>query len=338
MKLLRRSTLTTVAAGAALLAAVLAATPAPAQPGSPPVAAFSAAPNPAEPGETVTFDGSASRGDPQGSTIRSFEWDFDGDGDFELNSGPNPIATHAYVEPGTVTARLRVTDNENDIAETSLAVRVNAPPVAGFIYQPSSPVVNKRVVFSSTASDADGTIPANGYAWDFDNDDQFDDAFGETVTVSFAKAGRQKVRLQVTDSDGASTTAVRAIDIVGKQERLKLMKPFPTVRLSGAITSNGGTEIDLLSVRGPKGAKAVVKCKGRGCPFEQRKRKIKRRRVLFPEIEKRLAPGTVIKVFVTQRGRIGKYTRFKLRDGKVPKREDRCLNPVGRKPIDCPRG
>jgi hypothetical protein len=231
---------------------------------------------------------------------------------------------------------VRISDNEGDLAETTVNLRINAPPDAGFIYQPSTPQTGKRIVLSSTSSDPDGTLPQSAYAWDLDGDRAFDDATGETVRTKFAKPGQHRVRLQVTDADGAVGKAARNIDVDSKAP--ELMKPFPTVRLSGAITSNGNTEIDLLAVRGPRGAKAEVRCAGAGCPFERRTRKLKKRRAEFPEIRGRLEPGAVIRVSVTESGKIGKFTRFKLREGKVPKREDRCLAPGKRRPIDCPRG
>lgn len=47
--------------------------------------------------------------DPDGSII-SYEWDFDGDGSFEFSS-PGYLCTHVYNQDCTVTASLRVTDN-----------------------------------------------------------------------------------------------------------------------------------------------------------------------------------------------------------------------------------
>jgi hypothetical protein len=48
-----------------------------------------------------------------------------------------------------------------------------------------------------------------------------------------------------------------------------------------------------------------------------------------------LRPGAVVQVFVTQRGAIGKYTRFRIRAGKPPSRVDRCLPPGGKRPVRC---
>jgi len=45
----------------------------------------------------------------------------------------------------------------------------------------------------------------------------------------------------------------------------------------------------------------------------------------------------VIKVFVTDPAKIGKFTRFRLRNNKAPKRHDACLRGEVRDPIPCPR-
>ena len=54
-------------------------------------------PNPAVVGQTVTFNGSGSS-DPDG-TITKYEWDLDGNGTYETNSGTTATTTKAYTRP-----------------------------------------------------------------------------------------------------------------------------------------------------------------------------------------------------------------------------------------------
>ena len=91
-----------------------------------PTAAFTAAPSPAFVGESVTFDGSSSSDD---ESVAKYEWDLDGDGTFETNSAANPTTTHTYTQPGTVTVRLKVTDNRgvSDVSTRSLTVQPKPP-------------------------------------------------------------------------------------------------------------------------------------------------------------------------------------------------------------------
>ena len=71
-----------------------------------PVARFTMAPNPVKLGVAVTFDGSTSS-DPDG-TIVKYEWDLDGNGTYELNSGSNPRVTRGYSTPGPVSVSVPV--------------------------------------------------------------------------------------------------------------------------------------------------------------------------------------------------------------------------------------
>jgi hypothetical protein len=44
----------------------------------------------------------------------------------------------------------------------------------------------------------------------------------------------------------------------------------------------------------------------------------------------------VIEVFVTKPGTLGKYTRLRVRRGRLPERVDLCLDAAGSTPIACP--
>jgi PKD repeat protein len=508
----RRGMLSGLALAGAGIVAALGPVSAPALPGVPPTASITASPNPAMVNENVNIDGSGSTGDGLGSSITTYEWDLDGDNTFETNTGNNPNVSRSYSAPATITVTLRVTDDDGDTDEDSVSLVVNSPPTAGFIYEPSTPAVNEQITFSSTSSDAEGPIPDSSQRWDFDNDGQFDDAIGHTVTHAFSSPGTKSVALRVTDSDGASATVVRNVVVqsnppsaafsfapqsplssetvvfdgsgsiapsgqtitamtwdldddgafddgsglraqssystpgphtvrlrvdasgggfdissqvvpvgnrpptasfefsprparAGKKLRLtstssdpdgpivgtawdldgdgefddasgptahlhapmhgrltvglevmdsggvsdlvrdsvplragprKLLAPFPVVRLAGELKQNGNTEIDRLSVRAPKASDVTVDCHGRSCPFRSRTRAVKKHRVGFPGLERVLRPGLVISVYVTDPHKIGKFTSFKLRDGKAPRRTDSCLKGEHHKPIPCP--
>jgi glucose/arabinose dehydrogenase len=91
-----------------------------------PTASFSVSPNPASTGEAVTFNGSAST-DPDG-TIAKYEWDLDGNGSFEVDGGTNPQTSRSYSTVGDVVVKLRVTDNQGGLGETTRTLTVQAPP------------------------------------------------------------------------------------------------------------------------------------------------------------------------------------------------------------------
>ena len=115
--------------------------------------------------------------------------------------------------------------------------------------------------------------------------------------------------------------------------RLRMMSPFPMVRLRGVLTRRGAS-IDLMAVRAPRAATIRVVCRGRGCPLSLRVRRGPARRIR--ELQRSLPAGTVIEVFVTRPGRYGKYTRFVIRRGTPPRRVDRCALAGSARPVACP--
>jgi hypothetical protein len=119
----------------------------------------------------------------------------------------------------------------------------------------------------------------------------------------------------------------------------RVIRPFPVVRMRGALTSNGA-KISLFTVRAPRTAKITVRCKGRSCPASrwsrthtQRKSKLTR----MGRFERNLRAGVVITVSVTRSGYLGKRTTFVIRHGAAPTRVDRCLSARGRV-TKCPAG
>jgi PKD repeat protein len=95
-------------------------------PNVPPTASFAASPNPATTDARVVFDGSAS-GDPDGSIVK-YEWDLDGNGAFETDSGSNPRAERSYAAAGVYNVKLRVTDNSGGQTDTLRQLTVTAKP------------------------------------------------------------------------------------------------------------------------------------------------------------------------------------------------------------------
>lgn len=297
---------------------------------NPPSAVFSFAPQSPLSSEAVLFDGSASTA-PSGQTITGVAWDLDDDGAFD--DGSWPYAQASYPTPGPHVVRLRVDASGGgfDIASQVVSVQ-NRPPKASFEFSPRPARAGERLRLTSTSSDPDG--PIAGTAWDLDGDGEFDDASGPKAHVRAPKHGMLTVGLEVTDAGGASGVVTESVPLKGGPR--KLLAPFPVVRLAGELRRNGKTEINRLSVRAPNGSDVTVGCHGRGCPFKSRTRAVKKHRLRFPGLERLLRPGVVIRVYVTDPDQIGKFTSFKLRDGKAPKRTDSCLKGERHKPVPCP--
>jgi len=82
-------------------------------------AAFRYSPEVVRVGVPVAFDARTSRG----VGIVRYEWDFDGDGIFDVST-EDSITTHTFRESGTFTVTLRITDSAGLTAETSQTITV----------------------------------------------------------------------------------------------------------------------------------------------------------------------------------------------------------------------
>jgi PKD repeat protein len=94
---------------------------------TPPVAIFTESDDYPTVNETVTFNASSSYA-PNGQIIK-FEWDWEGDGTYDFNAGTNPIATHAYTQPGVYYPTLRATDNDGLTNTTTERKFVSSPAI-----------------------------------------------------------------------------------------------------------------------------------------------------------------------------------------------------------------
>jgi PKD repeat protein len=173
----------------------------------PPNGGFTISPNPTKTAKTVTFDGSPSI-DPDG-TIAKYEWDLNGDGTFETNSGSNPKTTHSYSAEGEFGVRLRVTDNKGatDLAVQTITIIDNQPPTASFTATPNVSVIGEPVALDgSGSSDPDGTIAK--YEWDFDGNGTYETNGSSNPKIShtFEVKGTYEIGLKVTDSGGKTAT------------------------------------------------------------------------------------------------------------------------------------
>jgi hypothetical protein len=221
----------------------------------------------------------------------------------------------------------------------STAFAADELPDASFAFFPSDPVSGEPVHLVSYACDPDGSLIEQ--AWDF-NGDGIIDASGADVTTTFA-AGSHAVSLRATPKVGPPVVRTRTVDVApGPPEYVlprpfnpPLLSPFPIVRLVGRLTETG-VRVRFLSVRAPVCSRATVTCRGRNCPFRKRSQLIGRQASrIRPLAGKRLRAGVRLTVLVTKRDRVGKFTRFKIRRDRPPRRVDRCVRFGETTPIPC---
>jgi hypothetical protein len=214
-----------------------------------------------------------------------------------------------------------------------------SPPIASFTWVPANPTVGQSVSLASNSTG--GSTPLSGFGWDVGGG-QFA-AGGALLSTSFATPGPHVVRLQVSDADGLSSIAAHTINVAA--QALKLMQPFPIVRIAGSETSTGA-RVKLLTVQAPPTTKVSVSCKGPGCKTKAESRiatassksrsKTGAISLSFPRFQRALRAGAVLQIRVSKAGEIGKFTSFTIRRNKLPTRVDACLRPPSSSPSPCP--
>jgi MYXO-CTERM domain-containing protein len=197
-----------------------------------PAAAFTATPTQGQAPLIVNFDGTQSLGALPGDVL-SYEWDLDGDGDFDDSTEAEPA--FLYDNIGNRSARLRVTDQRGISAVSQpLVIKVTAdpPPVSTppqvFIDTPAADLrweVGQTVQFSGHATDAeDGALPASALSWQIviqhcPSGCHIHDllSFPGVASGSFATEDHEypmhlELILTATDSSGQKRSARRPLD------------------------------------------------------------------------------------------------------------------------------
>jgi uncharacterized repeat protein (TIGR01451 family) len=169
---------------------------------------------------TVDFDGSASQPAQAGDTL-TFAWDFDGDGQFDDGAGPTP--SYTYTTPGTLSARLKVTDQRgaSSISAPLTVSAGNTAPTAT-IATPTVALtwkVNDSIAFAGSATDPqEGPLPASALSWEIvihhcpsNCHTHVYQSFDGVVSGTFPAPDHEypsflEVRLTATDAQGLSNT------------------------------------------------------------------------------------------------------------------------------------
>jgi PKD repeat protein len=162
---------------------------------------------------SVKFDASKASVNKKQFDILSYEWDFD-DGT-TLSGNPQ---SHTFTEVGNFKVKLTITLKEKSsgkeqpleftkdvtISNVTANVRIKADKESG-----GAPLtVNLN---GSESNSVNGEITA--FAWDLDEDGEFDDGAEETAKKTFDKIGTYKVALRVTDSTGQFATGELPIEV-----------------------------------------------------------------------------------------------------------------------------
>ena len=179
-----------------------------------PDAQLSADPLVGDPPLLVSFDASASS---DNGTIEKFEWDFDGDGLYDEDTGNVPLTSHEYTERGVFYARVQVTDNEGLVSTDFVEIRVRLFPTASLVATPLSGPAPLNVSLDASGSEP-GSSPILRYDWDYDGDGTIDESTSPDVNVVqhiYAQAGYYTPTVTVVDEDDGFDSASQSVTATG---------------------------------------------------------------------------------------------------------------------------
>lgn len=157
--------------------------------------------------------------DPDGFII-SYEWDFNGDGVYDLNTGSDSKATYTYNDVGVYPVRLKVTDNggasaTSDLITITVSTPVNRPPaINSFTAVLTSGDTSLR--FTVNADDPDGSVVK--YEWDFDGNGTIDAVTNSAPTTHiYTEKGEYEATVRITDNLGGTATAKTLVSVTDEQ-------------------------------------------------------------------------------------------------------------------------
>ncbi len=150
----------------------------------------------------VYFWGNAT--DPGGNDTFTWEWDFDYDGSTFTVDSTAQNTSHTYMDDGTFTVALRVTDDEgltSAINSTTVIVK-NVPP-SGNVFTPGTSVEGEVVPFTAMVEDV-SPLDTIRVTWDFEYDGRTftEMANGTSVSHIYREDGTYNVLMRMTDDDG----------------------------------------------------------------------------------------------------------------------------------------
>jgi subtilisin family serine protease/chitodextrinase len=168
--------------------------------------------------EEVTFSLTTS-GDP--SMIVRYDWDFDGDGEYDLETDNPTLVKHKYTKSGLYTVEVKITNTHGKYAKGSIEIGVlNRIPDAriNIDNEQNAYFEDEDIIFNASKSwDTDSDINSLKYKWDFTDGNVTDWRSNPTITHGFADNKDYTVKLTVKDDDEDMHSIETDITVVNQQ-------------------------------------------------------------------------------------------------------------------------
>lgn len=152
-----------------------------------------------------------------GATIISWEWDLDGDGQFDDATGPSVDTVFATAGNHNV-GLLVTTDMDPPTSRYNPFVEVLPVPIADF----AAPDVCEGTVSALADQSTISSGSITSWEWDLDGNGTYETPAGSIIANDFGSAGGYPVGLQVTSDQGCQSTTSETV----------VVDPMPTVEFS----------------------------------------------------------------------------------------------------------
>jgi len=195
-------------------------------------------------GSALPLNGAACS-DLDGAIIE-WSWDCENDGVFEHSSSMGTGDTCTYVEDGTYTLLLEVTDDDGGKSiETTTVTVNNVSPIITSMVTPGG-VEGFMLQFEATATDPGPDTFT--YLWDFGNGTA--PGHGPTQHTYYSDDGIYTVTLTVTDDDGGATVQTAQVVITNADPSI--------LGLSGDLTGDEGSVLNWTALAADPGGDSLT--------------------------------------------------------------------------------
>ncbi|MFH1414320.1 MAG: PKD domain-containing protein, partial [Candidatus Omnitrophota bacterium] len=167
-----------------------------------------------------------------------YEWDFNGDGEYDQSTYDESTVTYVYRQAGTFNPKVRVTDENNLSASATNQIIIEeddsiSQPNASFTPSATEGEAPLSIDF---ADQSEGVITEK--AWDFNGDSSYDYSFSQGDTsYAYPEAGYYIVGLKVTNDSGVTDTASKQIKITSINTKpVVIIEPEDSQVIKGSVS------------------------------------------------------------------------------------------------------